>query len=235
MVLSVTVVSFIAAFVLLLVSVFLAVLAQRIKKETGRPTALSSIAMITFLISLVGAIATTLMSGVKQGSVTPESAMGGMGSSMASSQGNFISVPKADSDRINVGALVDLEAQLAKNPEDVTIMEKLGRLYLIQRNYEKAFEMAHKVLNTKPDSLEANAQMGMILFAAQQIDAAEEHERRALSLNPRHADALYFMGMIQMHGRQNQEEAKKVWLEYQKVAPSDHFAQNIVQMFLSQI
>ncbi len=70
-----------------------------------------------------------------------------------------------------------------------------ARTYLEQGEYTNAEQAYRDVLNTKPDSAEALAELGRFAMMREEVDTGLELVEKALSIQPRFAQALAYKGL----------------------------------------
>ena len=131
--------------------------------------------------------------------------------------------------------LKKLQEAIAKNPQDVVSLERLGHLYLKMQDYQNVFDLAHKALQLNPQAVESRVHMGMVLFTMGEVDSALQQLDQALSIKPNDLEALSFKGMVQLQGKNDPEAARKSWNEYLKIAKPGDPGWGMVQMFLSTL
>lgn len=226
-----TTLGFIAVAALLGAAIVLAVLDRR-EKQRGRAEkarALSQLSLGLFLVAFIGGVVLTLLGGI-----TPRPEMtGGMGQSSPKAGGmSAEGLPPghppigagggAAIGTVNPEEVAKLEARVAEHPKDVQALDRLGHLYLQQRNFEKVFETAHTALQADPEQHESRVHLAMALFASGQADQAMPQFDRVLAKDPKHLEALLFKGMVQMQGQQDPQAARATWEQYLKYAnPTD--------------
>ncbi|MBI4238383.1 MAG: tetratricopeptide repeat protein [Deltaproteobacteria bacterium] len=238
-----TTLGFIAVAALLGAAIVLAILDRR-EKQRGhaeKARALSQLSLGLFLVAFVGGVVVTLLSGI-----TPRPDMaaamgpGSAGEGGMSPAGLPPGHPPVGADaaaggaigKVNAEEVAQLEARVAKNAKDVAALDRLGHLYLQQRNFEQVFEVAHNALKQDPERLESRVHLAMALFASGQADQAMTQFDRVLAKDPKHLEALLFKGMVQFQGQQNAEAARATWQQYLKHAKPTDDGYARVQAFL---
>ncbi len=78
-------------------------------------------------------------------------------------------------------------------PQDFTT---LGFLYTLNKQYEEAIFFSQAALEKKENFAAAYDNLGQIDYFQGRIDDAEVHFDKALSLNPKLPDSLYFAGLV---------------------------------------
>lgn len=111
-------------------------------------------------------------------------------------------------------AIAQLEAELAKHPNEPEGWRLLGRSYASQERYSEArdaFAKAVELLPDDPNLLAEAAQLRLFADSERKLDAeAVSLLQRALALDPQHQRARWFLGVSQ---RQNGQpaEAARTW------------------------
>ena len=219
MILSGTLIGLICVFALLMAAVVLALLSRN-KEKKGAPF-LSKMALILFLVAFVLGVVVTLVGGIQPRQEA------GMPMAQAPMAGGTSDVDSEE--------LKKLQEAIAKNPQDVVSLERLGHLYLKMQDYQNVFDLAHKALQLNPQATESRVPMGMVLFTIGEVDSALQQLDQALSIKPNDLEALSFKGMVQLQGKNDPEAARKSWNEYLKIAKPGDPGWGMVQMFLSTL
>ena len=109
-------------------------------------------------------------------------------------------------------AVTQLEAELAKQPNEPEGWRLLGKSYAALQRYDdaqKAFERAVQLLPTDADLLVEAAQARLFNNAERKLDAqAMALLDKAIAINPDHQRALWFVGLAQRQEGKHAEAAK---------------------------
>ena len=109
-------------------------------------------------------------------------------------------------------AVTQLEAELAKQPNEPEGWRLLGKSYAALQRYDdaqKAFERAVQLLPTDADLLVEAAQARLFNNAERKLDAqAMTLLDKAVAINPDHQRALWFVGLAQRQEGKHVEAAK---------------------------
>lgn len=109
-------------------------------------------------------------------------------------------------------AVTQLEAELAKQPNEPEGWRLLGKSYAALQRYDdaqKAFERAVQLLPTDADLLVETAQARLFNNAERKLDAQSMALLdKAIAINPDHQRALWFLGLAQRQEGKHAEAAK---------------------------
>jgi cytochrome c-type biogenesis protein CcmH len=109
-------------------------------------------------------------------------------------------------------AVTQLEAELAKQPNEPEGWRLLGKSYAALQRYDdaqKAFERAVQLLPTDADLLVETAQARLFNNAERRLDAQSMALLdKAIAINPDHQRALWFLGLAQRQEGKHAEAAK---------------------------
>lgn len=109
-------------------------------------------------------------------------------------------------------AVTQLEAELAKQPNEPEGWRLLGKSYAALQRYDdaqKAFERAVQLLPTDADLLVETAQSRLFNNAERKLDAQSMALLdKAIAINPDHQRALWFLGLAQRQEGKHAEAAK---------------------------
>ncbi len=105
----------------------------------------------------------------------------------------------------------NLKAMIASNPKDVNAATQLGNLYYDHGQYREAVEWYGKSLEIQPGNPDVLTDRGTSFWNLNQPDSAIAEFKKALASDPSHAQTLYNMGVVYLHGKNDAAEAKKAW------------------------
>jgi choline-sulfatase len=102
-------------------------------------------------------------------------------------------------------ALLVLQHQAKKSPEDLRLRMLEVRLLLVQEKAQEAAQVSEEVLRRAPDDPDANYQHGMVRMSFRDFATAERDFRRALEINPNHTASLADLAVVlSLQGRQSE-------------------------------
>ncbi len=133
-------------------------------------------------------------------------------------------VPSAQAPASNSGApsrLIDpavlqenetrLKSALRANPKDLNALIQLGNLYYDSNRYGDAVDYYGRALELEPRNIDVRTDRGTSYWDLGQADAAIAEFQKALEADPSHAQTLYNMGVVYLHGKNNPAGARKAW------------------------
>ena len=114
-------------------------------------------------------------------------------SSMAGQSGTMQqAAPKSDP------ALQELEAAVAKDPNNLPMRDDLARAYLDRENLMAVFDQTQFVLQRTPDDPKALTYQALVRIAMGQVDNSETMFARAIKADPRFLDAYVGLAWAQI-------------------------------------
>jgi len=109
-----------------------------------------------------------------------------------------------------------LKTAMTEIPNNLTIINTLAQLYIMDKKYELALKYANKVLELNPDDAHAYAVRGSVFFYRNRLNVAVEDLERSLRLDPKQKRVLNNLGVIYAR-KGNMEKAKLLWRESLKI------------------
>jgi cytochrome c-type biogenesis protein CcmH len=133
--------------------------------------------------------------------------------------------------------IAQVEAHLARNPEDGRGWEVIAPVYLRLGRFEDAVRARRNVLRIKGETAERQAALGETLaYAAHGIVTAQAKAafERALVLDPHDAKARYFLGLAAEQDG-NHAHAATIWRAMLEGAPADAPWSEVVRRALARV
>ncbi|MBN2429845.1 MAG: tetratricopeptide repeat protein [Acidobacteria bacterium] len=100
---------------------------------------------------------------------------------------------------------------LAQDPENGDAMIALGNLYYDTKKYKEAIQYYEMALQQNPDNLFVQVDLATSYKYVQQIDRAIDGLEKVLEKDPNQAQALYNLGVIMLHDKNDLAGAQKYW------------------------
>ena len=122
---------------------------------------------------------------------------------------------------------------LASNPKDASTIVRLGNLYYDNSKFQEAIDTYGKALEIDPNNVNARTDRGSCYWSLGQADAAIAEFQKSLGVNPTHAQTLYNMGIVYLHGKNDIAEARKYWEKLLATNPDYSQSTRIRQMLNS--
>jgi Tfp pilus assembly protein PilF len=115
------------------------------------------------------------------------------------------------------------EDALKKDPDDTASYRDMGIILSMTGRPKEALKYLFLVVEREPDISDNNTYMALALAQSGESERSEYYFKKALSLNPGNASALYNYGvMLEWVGRKG--EAMELYREILRVAPESDFA-----------
>jgi tetratricopeptide (TPR) repeat protein len=111
------------------------------------------------------------------------------------------------------------EQRVREHPGDVAARLDLGQRYLDAGRLKDATGEYLAVVKLDPGSVEANTNLGLLLFQSGLADQALRSVDRALGTDPRYPEALWARGLIQFMGLRQAKAAAATFRAYLQAAP----------------
>jgi tetratricopeptide (TPR) repeat protein len=80
-----------------------------------------------------------------------------------------------------------------------------------QKNYKQAIEMYSQALDVRPDEVDLRTDLGTALFYDNRFDEAIAQFKRTLETKPNHPQALFNIGVVLVHGKNDLRGALQYW------------------------
>jgi cytochrome c-type biogenesis protein CcmH/NrfG len=100
---------------------------------------------------------------------------------------------------------------LEQDPENLDAMISLGNLYYDTKKFQDAIKYYEMALQRDPDNLFVQVDLATSYKYIQQIDRAVEGLEKVLAVDPNQPQALYNLGVIMLHDKNDLAGAKKYW------------------------
>jgi tetratricopeptide (TPR) repeat protein len=103
-----------------------------------------------------------------------------------------------------------LQDRVKADPKDFEAIVSLGNIDFDQRNYPEAANYYKRALAVH-DDLNVRTDLGTMLFYSNHYDEAMAELNKVLAVNPNHAQALFNMGVVYLHGKNDPQKALEIW------------------------
>jgi len=114
----------------------------------------------------------------------------------------------------------NLMSLLNANPKDLNALTQLGNLYYDSNRYGDAVDYYGRALEIDPRNVNVRTDRGTSYWNLGQADAAIAEFQKALDVNSSHAQTLYNMGVVYLHGKNDLNEARKAWEKLLAINPN---------------
>jgi tetratricopeptide (TPR) repeat protein len=126
-----------------------------------------------------------------------------------------------------------LKSTLSSNPKDLNALIQLGNLYYDDSKFQDAVDYYGKALEIDPQNVDVRTDRGSCYWSLGQADAAIGEFQKSLQVNPSHAQTLFNMGIVYLHGKNDLTEAKKAWEKLLATNPNYPDRARLQQMLIS--
>ncbi len=121
------------------------------------------------------------------------------------------------------GALATIQAALEKAPNEIELYRACGHLLFRAKRYPEARGTVEKGLKIKPDDVTLLYLQGEIYDFLDEDDLCIETMKRVIQLDPKHADALNYLGYLYAEKGIKLEEAASLINKALEIRPNDGF------------
>ncbi|MBI3940518.1 MAG: tetratricopeptide repeat protein [Acidobacteria bacterium] len=130
-------------------------------------------------------------------------------------------------------AVQEYETVLRLDPDNLSALSSLGRLYISANQYPKAEEIFQKLVNSQPDAVEEFFLLALSQAEQRKFDAALQNTKRVLQVNPSNIRALALQGFIyeRLH---DDDAAIAAYQQILKVQPQDADAKRRLAALLAE-
>jgi cytochrome c-type biogenesis protein CcmH/NrfG len=104
-----------------------------------------------------------------------------------------------------------LKTVLRNDPKNLDTLIQLGNLYYDHGRFQEAVEYYGRALEIDPKNVSVRTDRGTSYWSLGQADPAIAEFQKSLEVDPGHAQTLYNLGVVQMNGKNNPQEARKAW------------------------
>jgi cytochrome c-type biogenesis protein CcmH/NrfG len=109
--------------------------------------------------------------------------------------------------------------KLKTNPENAELLVQTGGIYKSAHQFKDAAGYYDKALKLDPKNVAVRTEMASCLYYDGDVDGAIFQLRQALRNDPKDANSLFNLGMIEWQGKQDTKEALAAWQELLKTNP----------------
>ena len=130
--------------------------------------------------------------------------------------------------------IVQLQAVLATNPDNIDARIQLANAYFDSRQWDKAVNEYSKVLEKNPNNPDVRTDLGICYREIGDFDKALEEFKKASDEDPKHLNSRFNIGVVYNFDKKDYANAKKAWEDYLKIAPAGEKTDE-ARRFLEQI
>ncbi len=101
--------------------------------------------------------------------------------------------------------------QLESNPKDLDTLIQLGNLYYDDKKYDSAIIYYGKALDIDPSNVGVRTDRGTSFWNLGKTDEAIAEFQKSLQVDPSHAQTLFNLGIVYLHGKNDAAAARNAW------------------------
>jgi len=109
--------------------------------------------------------------------------------------------------------------KLKSDPNNSALLIQVGAIYHTTHQFKQAAAYYDKAVRVDPKSVAIRTKLASSLYRDGDVDGAIAQLNRALSYDPKDANALFDLGMIKLQGKQDGKGALAAWKELLKSNP----------------
>lgn len=134
---------------------------------------------------------------------------------------------------VSESELKTAEAIVAKNPNNIQAMTDLANLYFDAKRYEDSITWYQKILDKNPRDVNISTDLGTAYWYTNRPDEALAQFDRSLQIDPNHAQTLYNVGIVRLHGKNDIPGAVTAWEKLIATNPNYPQAQKLKERITS--
>jgi cytochrome c-type biogenesis protein CcmH/NrfG len=109
--------------------------------------------------------------------------------------------------------------KLKSNPNDSTLLMQVGAIYHTTHRFKEAADYYSRALDTDPRDVAIRTKLASSLYRNGDIEGSITQLNRALTYDPKNANALFDLGMIKLQGKGDPKGALAAWQRLLKMNP----------------
>jgi len=122
-------------------------------------------------------------------------------------------------DMENMGAQIGkLMQRLEKNPDDIKVLEKLGKTFMMMQSWDRAIHFWNRALGVDPGNISARMQLAQCLYQKKNYSRAAKHLEEIVRSAPSHTRAHFNLGILYKYYLNAQQKWEK---HFRKVIQSE--------------
>jgi cytochrome c-type biogenesis protein CcmH/NrfG len=112
-----------------------------------------------------------------------------------------------------------LLAKLDKDPKNADLLVQVGGIYHSAHQFNQAAAYYDRAVAAKPSDVAIRTKLAASLFRMGAVDNAIDQLNQALTYDPKDANSLFNLGLIQWEGKQDSKSALATWQKLLKTNP----------------
>lgn len=109
--------------------------------------------------------------------------------------------------------------RLKSRPADITLLIQVGAIYHGSHRFKEAAAFFDKAVQADPKNVPIRTRLASSLYRSGDVDGAIAQLNKALTYDPRDANALFNLGMIRLQGQGDGKGALAAWRKLLKSNP----------------
>jgi cytochrome c-type biogenesis protein CcmH/NrfG len=112
-----------------------------------------------------------------------------------------------------------LVAKLDKDPKNADLLVQVGGIYHSAHQFKEAAAYYDRAVAAKPSDVAIRQKLAASLYRMGAVDNAIDQLNQALTYDPKDANSLFNLGLIQWQGKQDGKSALATWQKLLKSNP----------------
>ncbi len=89
-----------------------------------------------------------------------------------------------------------LMKRLEKNPDDLSVLKKLGRTFMMMKSWDRAIHFWNRALEVDPGYTTARMQLAQCFYQKKNYQSAAKHLEEVINSDPSHTRAHFNLGIL---------------------------------------
>jgi len=109
--------------------------------------------------------------------------------------------------------------KLKSNPNNTVLLSQVGAIYHTTSQFKQAADYYGRAVEVDPRNVALRTKSALSLYRGGDVDGAIAELNQALKVDPKDANALFDLGVIKLHGKQDGKGALAAWQQLLKSNP----------------
>ena len=154
-------------------------------------------------------------------------AVGNMGSGPTATE-PAASMPAPTAVALDQAKVTELKDRVSKDPADIESLRELGRLYHEAGEFQEAASWQQKIVDQRPDDLDALLALGVAHFNSGDLELAEKNWLKAAAVAPDKAAPHYNLGFLYLSKTPpDYDRMEQEWRQVVALEPGSEMAQTV--------
>ena len=120
--------------------------------------------------------------------------------------------------------------QAKSNPNDPSLLGKIGNIYYDVQDYPTAIEYYQRALKAQPSNADVRTDLATAYWYTGNPDSAIQEFNKALSYQPNKANTLFNLGVVQWQGKMDIKSAVATWQKLLATNPNYENKEKVQQL-----